>query len=82
MRNYVFNVVAIMFVFPIGIFPYYSVNTESVKAIISLELGNVKVLRLQDIGMKGNSHMIMQDLNNLEIADMVMEWLKSKRLDN
>jgi len=42
--------------------------------------GNVKVLRLQDIGMKGNSHMLMQDLNNLDIADMVMDWLKSKEL--
>lgn len=56
---------------------------ESLKfaEIINKAGGEVKVLRLQDIGMKGNSHMLMQDLNNLEIADMVMEWIESKETE-
>ena len=27
------------------------------------------------MGIKGNSHMLMQDKNSLQIADMVLEWL-------
>lgn len=25
--------------------------------------------------MKGNSHMLMQDKNNLQVADYVLDWL-------
>lgn len=38
--------------------------------------GNAKVLRLPDVGIKGNSHMLMQDKNHFEIADMILEWIK------
>jgi hypothetical protein len=39
--------------------------------------GNVEVLHLPERGIRGNSHMLMQDLNNLEIADMIMDWIKT-----
>ena len=39
--------------------------------------GNAKVVRLPEVGIKGNSHMIMQDTNSLEIADMIMDWIES-----
>lgn len=38
--------------------------------------GNAKVFYLPEMGIKGSSHMIMQDTNSLEIADMIMEWMK------
>ena len=26
-------------------------------------------------GIKGNSHMIMQDKNHLQIADLILQWI-------
>jgi hypothetical protein len=26
-------------------------------------------------GIRGNSHMIMQDRNNLQIADLILKWI-------
>jgi hypothetical protein len=43
--------------------------------------GDVKVVHLPEIGIKGNTHFPFSDLNNLEIADLMLEWLKEKGLD-
>jgi hypothetical protein len=32
-------------------------------------------MSLPELGIVGNSHMLMLDLNNLEIADLIMEWI-------
>jgi pimeloyl-ACP methyl ester carboxylesterase len=37
--------------------------------------GRASVLMLPDIGMRGNSHMLMMDRNNLEIADVLRKWI-------
>jgi pimeloyl-ACP methyl ester carboxylesterase len=42
--------------------------------------GNVDVINLPEIGIKGNSHMLMQDKNNAEIADVIHKWLAGKGL--
>jgi len=36
---------------------------------------SVEILSLPDIGMRGNSHMLMMDRNQLDIADLVHDWL-------
>lgn len=38
--------------------------------------GNATLLHTPEIGIYGNSHMIMQDRNNLQIADLVIAWIK------
>lgn len=43
--------------------------------------GDVTVVHLPEIGIKGNTHFPFSDLNNLEIADLMSEWLKEKELD-
>ncbi len=43
--------------------------------------GNVTVVHLPEIGIKGNTHFPFSDLNNIEIADLMSAWLKEKRLD-
>lgn len=43
--------------------------------------GDVTVIHLPDIGINGNTHFIMSDLNNLEIADHIQKWLKEKKLN-
>lgn len=37
--------------------------------------GKAKIIYLPDMGIYGNSHMLMQDKNNKEIADIIIEWL-------
>lgn len=37
--------------------------------------GNAKMLSLPGKGISGNSHMIMHDKNNLQVADMIMRWI-------
>ena len=43
--------------------------------------GDVTVVHLPEIGIKGNTHFPFSDLNNIEIADLMSEWLKDKELD-
>ena len=43
--------------------------------------GDVTVVHLPEIGIKGNTHFPFSDLNNVEVADLMSEWLKSKELD-
>ncbi len=31
-----------------------------------------------DRGIGGNSHMIMQDRNNLHIADLILQWMDAR----
>ncbi len=43
--------------------------------------GNVTVVHLPEIGIKGNTHFPFSDLNNVQIADLMSAWLKKKGLD-
>lgn len=43
--------------------------------------GDVIVIHLPEIGIKGNTHFPFSDLNNIEIANLVSAWLKEKKLD-
>jgi hypothetical protein len=42
--------------------------------------GNVTLFHLPELGIHGNSHMMMQDRNNLQIADLIMKWLDQHSL--
>ena len=42
--------------------------------------GDVEVVYLPDLGVKGNTHFLMADLNNVEVANVMERWLKSKGL--
>ncbi|MDE3144975.1 MAG: alpha/beta fold hydrolase [Bacteroidota bacterium] len=43
--------------------------------------GDVTLVHLPEIGIKGNTHFPFSDLNNIEIADLMSKWLKEKKLD-
>ncbi len=43
--------------------------------------GDVRLVHLPEIGIKGNTHFPMSDLNNVEIADLVSRFLEQKDLD-
>jgi hypothetical protein len=33
------------------------------------------MMYLPQLGIKGNSHMLMQDRNNLDLADLLITWI-------
>ena len=40
--------------------------------------GQAEMLAPPDRGIRGNSHMIMQDRNNLQIADLILKWIDER----
>ncbi|MCC6779039.1 MAG: esterase [Hyphomicrobiales bacterium] len=40
--------------------------------------GSVDVVDLPDVGIKGNSHMVMMDKNSDQVADLIQKWLVGK----
>jgi hypothetical protein len=61
---------------PTGLPPRYTLSThtpERVRHETSLELhpGNRPVRA----GIKGDSHMMMMDKNNLQVAEVILKWL-------
>jgi pimeloyl-ACP methyl ester carboxylesterase len=42
--------------------------------------GDVTVVHLPEIGIQGNTHFIMSDLNNQEVAEHIADWLSDKGL--
>ena len=51
------------------------------KETVNKHGGDVTLVHLPDIGIKGNTHFPFSDLNNLEIAGLMSKWLKEKELD-
>jgi pimeloyl-ACP methyl ester carboxylesterase len=42
--------------------------------------GSYELVMLPDIGIKGNSHMLMQDKNSDQIAEVIQKWLTAQKL--
>ena len=42
--------------------------------------GRADVVNLPQAGIKGNSHMMMMDKNNLQVADVIQGWLEKQGL--
>jgi pimeloyl-ACP methyl ester carboxylesterase len=43
--------------------------------------GDARLVHLPEIGIRGNTHFLMSDLNNVQIADQVSQFLAEKKLD-
>jgi pimeloyl-ACP methyl ester carboxylesterase len=50
-------------------------------AAVNRHGGDARLVHLPEIGIPGNTHFIMSDLNNLQIADQVSRFLAEKELD-
>ena len=42
--------------------------------------GHIDVVDLPDVGIRGNSHMMMMDKNSGQIADLIQKWLVDRQL--
>jgi len=59
-------------------FPTWQARFELCQALIGRVKsagGQAEMLAPPDRGIRGNSHMIMQDKNNLQIADLILKWI-------
>ena len=64
----------------IGIRPSWQLSFESCQALIGRVKaagGDTQMLSPAETGMRGNSHMIMQDKNHLQIADLILKWMSA-----
>jgi len=43
--------------------------------------GDARLVHLPEIGIRGNTHFLMSDLNDMQIADLVPRFLSEKKLD-
>jgi len=50
-------------------------------AAINKHGGDAQLVHLPQIGIRGNTHFLMSDLNNVQIADLVSTFLAEKKLD-
>jgi pimeloyl-ACP methyl ester carboxylesterase len=49
--------------------------------VVNRHGGDVTVVHLPELGIKGNTHFPFSDLNNLEVADQLSKFLRDKKLD-
>ncbi|SDC97638.1 alpha/beta hydrolase [Niabella drilacis] len=49
--------------------------------VVNAHGGDATIVHLPEIGIRGNTHFIMSDLNNGQIADQLSKWLQQKGLD-
>jgi hypothetical protein len=49
--------------------------------VVNRHGGDVQLVHLPEIGIRGNTHFAFSDLNNLQIADLVSRFLADKHLD-
>jgi len=54
--------------------PRYDARSALVKRINDAG-GSAKVVLLPDVGFTGNTHMMMEEKNNLQIADFLIDWI-------
>ena len=65
----------------IGIRPSWQLSFDSCQALVTrlkAAGGQAQMLSPAETSVRGNSHMIMQDKNNLQIADLILKWIAER----
>ena len=57
-------------------------NVHDYAGLIKQAGGSVDLIDLPDIGIKGNTHMMMMDRNSDQVAEVIQKWFVSKGLVN
>jgi hypothetical protein len=58
------------------------VRSQLMAEAINRHGGHAEVVKLPDLGIRGNTHFMMQDLNSDKIAALLSEYLKRNALDH
>ena len=43
---------------------------------VNAQNGSAEMLHPPELGIHGNTHLIMMDRNNLQIADLILNWIE------
>jgi pimeloyl-ACP methyl ester carboxylesterase len=65
----------------IGIRPSWQLSFEGCQTLIGrlkAAGGQAEMLGPDEMKVRGNSHMIMQDTNNLQVADLILKWIEAR----
>lgn len=49
--------------------------------VVNAHGGDVTIVHLPEMGIKGNTHFMMSDLNNKDISEVIEKWIQEKGLD-
>ena len=68
---------------PTGIpaLPSWQTRYEGCQALIArlkTAGGQAQMMSPAEIGARGNTHMIMQDKNHLQVADLILKWIDER----
>lgn len=61
-------------------FPVYLVDQPR-RGTVNRHGGDARLVHLPEAGIKGNTHFPFSDRNNIQIADLLSQWLKEKNLE-
>jgi hypothetical protein len=56
-------------------------NGRAFVAAVNRHGGNAQLIHLPEVGIRGNSHVMMLERNNVQIADLVSRFLHKAKLD-
>ncbi len=56
-------------------------DPAAIRAFVNTDLSRPALVHLPEIGVRGGTHFLMSDLNNVEIADQISKFLADKTLD-
>jgi pimeloyl-ACP methyl ester carboxylesterase len=62
---------------PAGVLASFN-NCKALIDEINAAGGNAQMIWPPDLGIHGNSHMMMLDKNNLQLADLILKWIDEK----
>ena len=68
-------------IFNVNIWRLSSIRAKQFADALNRRGGDVRVIRLPELGIRGNTHAPFADRNNLEIADLLERYLHEKGLD-
>jgi len=68
-------------IFNVNIWRLSRIRAKQFAEALNKRGGDVRVISLPELGFKGNTHAAFADLNNLEIADLLEQYLHEKGLD-
>ncbi len=63
------------------VWPSFYHLSEQFVAIVNAHGGHAEILRLPDAGLHGNTHIPFADLNNVEVANLLSDFLHRNNLD-
>jgi dienelactone hydrolase len=55
-------------------------NNIKMAALAKAAGGSIEIVNLPDLGIRGNTHFMMMEKNNAQIADVINEWLVKRGL--